>query len=117
MPAPTTVDAYIASFPPEVQTRLEDIRAAIAAAAPEATETISYGIPTFKLSGTYLLYFAGWKRHLSVYPIPLGDHALTEAVAPWRAAKGTLRFPLSEPTPLHLIPLLVAERRAELAAK
>jgi uncharacterized protein YdhG (YjbR/CyaY superfamily) len=112
----TSIDAYIASFPPEVQTRLEEIRAAIAAAAPDASETISYGIPTFTLSGTYLLYFAGWKKHLSVYPIPLGDPALTEAVAPWRAAKGTVKFPLSEPTPLPLIPLLVAARRAEIAA-
>jgi len=117
MPQPvTTIDAYIAGFPSETQARLQEIRTAIAAAAPDASEAISYNIPTFKLGGTYLLYFAGWKHHLSIYPIPTGDAALAEAVAPWREAKGTLKFPLSKPTPLDLIPRLVAARRAQIAA-
>lgn len=66
----TTMDGYIASFPEQVQAALETVRQAIHKAAPEATETMSYGIPTFNLHGKHLVFFAGWKRYLSVYPLP-----------------------------------------------
>jgi len=65
-----SIDEYIATFPKDVQKILEELRATIKAAAPDAEETISYNIPTFTLHGTYLIYFAGWKNHISMYPIP-----------------------------------------------
>ncbi|MDB5542344.1 MAG: hypothetical protein JWQ89_4071 [Devosia sp.] len=113
---PETMDTYIAGFPPEVQALLEQLRHTIRAAAPEASETISYGIATFKQAGTYVIYFAGWKKHLSVYPIPRGDPALEADLAPYREAKGTLRFPLDRPVPLDLVRRVVAARLAEIAA-
>jgi uncharacterized protein YdhG (YjbR/CyaY superfamily) len=98
-----TVDQYIASFPPDVQTTLQAVRGAMRKAAPGTEEAISYGIPTFTLDGRYLIYFAGWKRHVSIYPIPEGDKALQRDLEPYKAAKGTLRFPLDKPMPLDLI--------------
>ncbi len=96
-----TVDEYIASFPPERQAILEDVRGAMRRGAPGTEERISYGIPAFTLDGRYLIYFAGWKQHVSVYPIPETDDALEQAIAPYRAAKGTLRFPTRPADPLR----------------
>jgi uncharacterized protein YdhG (YjbR/CyaY superfamily) len=104
----TTVDEYIASFPPDVQRTLQAVRGAMRKAAPDTEEAISYGIPTFKLDGRYLIYFAGWKHHVSIYPIPEGDDALQRELEPYKAAKGTLRFPLDRPMPLDLIERLTA---------
>lgn len=112
----TSIDAYIETFPPGVQERLQQLRTAVHLAAPEAEETISYNIPTFRQSGTYLLYFAGWKKHVSIYPVPTGDAALAKAVEPFREARGTLKFLHNQPLPLELIPRLVAARLAEIAA-
>jgi uncharacterized protein YdhG (YjbR/CyaY superfamily) len=100
---PATVDEYVGSFPPDVQRSLEDVRRAIRAAVPEADERISYGIPTFAIGGRYVVYFSGWKEHLSVYPIPDGDSGLAAELEPYRAGKGTLKFPLSKLMPLELI--------------
>jgi uncharacterized protein YdhG (YjbR/CyaY superfamily) len=104
----TTVDEYIASFPPDVQRTLQAVRGAMRKASPDTEEAISYGIPTFKLDGRYLIYFAGWKHHVSIYPIPEGDDALQRELEPYKAAKGTLRFPLDRPMPLDLIERLTA---------
>ena len=98
-----TVDEYIESFPPETQSILVRVRAAMRRGAPSAGERISYGIPTFTLDDRYVIYFAGWKRHIAVYPIPDGDDALQRDLEPYRAAKGTLRFPLDAPIPYELI--------------
>jgi uncharacterized protein YdhG (YjbR/CyaY superfamily) len=109
-----TVQAYLASFPDDVQPILEQVRTAIRAAVPGAEETISYDIPTFKLAGKPVVYFAGWKRHVSVYPIPDVDEAMERELAPYRTAKGTLKFPLDLPIPYPLIgrtaALLAAQR-------
>jgi uncharacterized protein YdhG (YjbR/CyaY superfamily) len=109
-----TVDAYIASFPPDVRHTLEAVRAAIRAAASGTDESISYDIPTYKLDGERVVYFAGWKRHVSLYPIPAGDAALDSELTPYKAARGTLQFPLDKPMPLELIGR-VATRRLEQA--
>ena len=103
-----TVDAYIASFPPETQRSLDAVRAAIRAAAPGTEEKISYDIPTYTLNGERVVYFAGWKHHISVYPIPAADAELDAALAPYKAARGTLRFPLDKPIPLDLIGTVAA---------
>jgi uncharacterized protein YdhG (YjbR/CyaY superfamily) len=113
----TTVDEYIASFPPETRAVLEKVRRTMRSAAPGTEETISYGIPTFTLDGRYLIYFAGWKRHVSIYPTPRGDEALQRDIAPYVAEKATLRFPFDKPIPYDLIERVTAEATRARAAK
>jgi uncharacterized protein YdhG (YjbR/CyaY superfamily) len=102
-----TVDAYVASFPPDVRKALESVQAAIREVAPGTQERISYGIPTFTLGGRYIVYIAGWKEHISVYPVPAVDLALEKELARYKAGAGTLRFPLANPMPLDLIQRVV----------
>jgi uncharacterized protein YdhG (YjbR/CyaY superfamily) len=103
----TSMDEYIASFPEDVQKILKELRQTIQAAAPEAEETISYNLPTFTLNGKYLIYFAGWKNHISIYPIPAGSEAFNKQVSKYVEGKGTLKFPLNKPIPLTLITKMV----------
>lgn len=110
----TTIDDYLSSFPDDVREILEQVRRTILAAAPpEAGQAISYGIPTITLGGRYLVYFAGWKNHISLYPVPDGDAAFEATVAPYRAAKGTLRFPLRKPIPYDVVTLVVTALLAQ----
>jgi uncharacterized protein YdhG (YjbR/CyaY superfamily) len=95
----TTVDEYIRTFPDDTQAFLEKMRRAIQKAAPGAVETISYGIPTFDLNGKHLVFFAGWKHHISLYPIPAGDAAFQQQIAHYKRAKGTIQFPFDKPIP------------------
>lgn len=105
----TTIDEYISTFPVNIQAILEKVRLAIRKAAPEAAETISYGIPTFNLNGKLLVSFAGWKQYISVYPLPAGDEAFQQKIAPYKnkRAKATLQFPLDKPLPYDLVEQLV----------
>ena len=110
-----SVDAYIASFPPEVQLKLESVRRAIHRAVPGSVEAISYDIASFRLKGRGYLGLAGWKRHISIYPIPDADEALDRELTPHKSGKGTLQFPLGKPIPLGLVgkvAALLAEQRA-----
>ena len=109
----SSIDNYIATFPEDVQKILEELRSTIKAAAPEAKETISYNIPTFTLNGRYLIYFAGWKNHISLYPIPTGTEAFNKQIAKYVEGKGTLKFPLDKPLPLKLIAKIVKLKLAE----
>jgi uncharacterized protein YdhG (YjbR/CyaY superfamily) len=117
---PATIDDYIETFPPDVQAILREVRRRIRSTVPTADETISYGIPTFTLGGRYLVYFAGWKHHISVYPVPTGDATFEREIDPFRAGKGTLKFPLDKPIPYELIErataLLVQDRTTGGAA-
>src|SRR5512147_3266769 len=103
----SSIDEYIATFSSDVQPILEELRATIQSAAPDAKETISYNIPTFTLHGAYLIYFAGWKKHVSVYPIPSGSEAFNKEIAKYADGKGTVKFPLDTPLPLKLIRQIV----------
>ena len=114
---PKTMDEYIAGFPKEVQEILEKIRTTIRKAAPDAEETISYLIPTFTLKGKYLIYFAAYKKHIGVYPVPAGDAKLNEELSVYRTGKGTLQFPLNKPIPYNLITKIVKLRVKENLAK
>ncbi len=108
-----SVDEYIASFPEDVQARLEEVRATIKAAAPNAEERISYQMPTFVLNGT-LVYFAAWKNHIGLYPASGGvPEAFKDELSKYETAKGTIKFPLDEPLPLELISRIVQFRVAE----
>lgn len=108
------VDEYIGSFPPDVQVILQEVRSRILKVVPAASETISYQMPTVMLDGRYLVYFAAWKHHVGLYPVPEADEAFERELAPYRASKGTVRFPLGQPVPYDLIERMVAlmvERR------
>lgn len=109
-----SVDEYVASHSPDVQAILQRVRRAIRKALPGAEEGISYRIPTYKRSGgRAVIYFAGWKRHYSLYPAT-GRlvAAFKDELALYEISKGTIRFPLSEPVPVSLI-----ERIAKFLAK
>jgi uncharacterized protein YdhG (YjbR/CyaY superfamily) len=110
---PKTIDEYIALFPLEVGERLEKIRATIKKAAPKAEESISYKIPTFTLDGKYLIYFAAFKKHISVYPAPRGSEAFKEELAKYQGGKGTVQFPLDKPIPFSLVRTIVKFRVKE----
>jgi uncharacterized protein YdhG (YjbR/CyaY superfamily) len=99
----TTIDEYISTFPADIQAILEKIRQTIHETVPEATETIRYGIPTFDLNGWHLVFFAGWKQSLSLYPLPAGDAAFQQKIAPYKKEKSTLRFPLEKPLPYDFV--------------
>ena len=106
-PTPKTIDEYIAAFPQEVQDLLEQIRATIKEAAPEAKETISYNMPGFTLNGHYLVYFAAYKKHIGMYPVPTGDAEFNAELSTYVAGKGTVRFPFDKPIPFNLIHTMV----------
>lgn len=108
---PLNIDAYIATFPPQVQSILERICATIRKAAPEAKEKISYGMPSFHYKGA-LVYFGGFKQHIGFYP-PFGDLQLKRETAKYAGEKGNLRFPLDKPIPYGLIGKIVKVRLTE----
>jgi len=105
--AARNIDQYIAGFPDEVQEILEKIRMTIRKVVPDAKEKISYAIPTFTVDGKYLIYFAGYKNHVSIYPAPRGSEKFKEELAKYEGGKGTVRFPLDKPIPYGLIKRIV----------
>ena len=111
-----TIDAYIADFPKTVQQILQKVRATIKTAAPDAKETIKYGIPTFTLNGN-LVHFGGYKEHIGFYPAPAGIAEFKKELAPYASGKGTIRFPLDKPIPFALITRIVKFRVKKNLAK
>ena len=110
-----SVDAYITSFPPDVQLKIESVRQAIHRAVPGSEEAISYDMAGFRLHGRSYLGLAGWKRHISIYPIPDANVELDRELTPHKSGKGTLQFPLNKPIALKLvgkIAALLADQRA-----
>lgn len=108
-PIPKNIDEYIACFPPEIQEKLETIRATIRKAAPKAEEAISYMIPTFKLYGN-LVHFAAYKNHIGFYPGAGGIAAFQDELAGYETSKGTVQFALDKRIPLSLITQIVKFR-------
>ena len=109
---PTNIDEYIADFPKDVQKILEQVRATIKKAAPEAEEAIKYAIPTFMLNGN-LVHFAAFKNHIGFYPAPMGIELFKEELSAYKGGKGSVQFPLDEPMPLELISKIVKFRVAQ----
>jgi uncharacterized protein YdhG (YjbR/CyaY superfamily) len=113
-----SVDEYIASQPEAVQGILKRVRSTIRKALPKAQEMISYKIPTYKLHGTPVLYFAGWRQHYSLYPASERlVAAFQDDLTPYEISKGTIRFPLSEPVPVKLIERIAKFRAKEVAER
>jgi uncharacterized protein YdhG (YjbR/CyaY superfamily) len=108
----STIDEYIATFPEDIQKKLGEVRATIKSAAPEATEKISYQMPTFFLYGN-LVHFAAFKNHIGLYPAPSGIEAFKHELSQYEGSKGTIKFPLDKPLPLDLISKITKYRVAE----
>lgn len=108
-PAAQNINEYIASFPVEVQLMLEEMRAAIKKAAPEAKEKISYQMPAFEFNGI-LVYFAGYKNHIGFYPAGSGIENFRKEISGYKSSKGTVQFPLNQPLPVDLITQMVEFR-------
>jgi uncharacterized protein YdhG (YjbR/CyaY superfamily) len=120
MARPESVDDYIARQPSEARAALRRVRGVIRKALPGAEEAISYQIPTYRLHGGYVVYFAGWKRHYSLYPANERlVAAFKDELAPYELSKGTIRFPLADPVPVKLIERIARflAREAEERAK
>jgi uncharacterized protein YdhG (YjbR/CyaY superfamily) len=113
-----SVDEYIASQPEAVQGILGRVRSAIREAVPRAEEVISYKIPTYKLHGCAVLYFAGWKQHYSLYPATERVvAAFKDELSSYEINKGTIRFPLNQPVPVKLIGRIAKFRAKEVAER
>lgn len=108
----TTVDEYIAQFAPDLQGQLQELRRFIKDLVPEATEKISYRMPTFVWHGN-LVYFAAFKNHIGFYPCPSGIENFKEKLAVYKSSKGAVQFPLNQPLPYDLIGEIVRFRAAE----
>ena len=107
-----SIDEYIATFPKDIQNILQELRATIKAAAPDAQEKISYQMPTFFLNGN-LVHFAAFKKHIGFYPTPSGIEVFQKELSVYEGAKGSVQFPLDKPMPLKLISRIVKFRVAE----
>lgn len=108
-----SIDEYIAACPEQSQSYVQKIREIVKAVAPKAKEKISYQIACFELNGKNLVHFAGWKKHVSLYPVPAGSEAFNEEISNFADGKGTVKFPLDEPLPLKLIRQIVKYRVAD----
>ncbi|MGH2467947.1 MAG: iron chaperone [Candidatus Limnocylindrales bacterium] len=118
MTATARIDATLAALPAEQRTALEALRATIAAAAPEAEEMISYGMPAFRYRGRPLVAYSAFTKHCSLFPMGSAIiEAHREALAPFATAKGTLRFTPEQPIPADLVETIVRERMAMIEAR
>lgn len=108
----TTVEEYITSFPADIQAKLQELRATIRAAAPDAEERISYQMPAFYLKGN-LVYFAAFAHHIGFYPTASGIAAFQKEIEGYASSKGAVQFPINKPLPLELVGKIVRYRVAE----
>ena len=112
-----SVDEYIKAFPKDVQDLLEKMRQTVKKAAPGAVEVISYQMPTFKLKGKNLVYFAAFKNHIGFYPVPSGVAAFKKELSPYKQGKGSVQFPFDQPVPYDLVRRIVQFRAREQQEK
>ncbi|WP_413289203.1 iron chaperone [Bdellovibrio sp. HCB337] len=112
----TTVDAYIANFPKDVQKLLKQLRTTIKKAAPKATEKISYHMPAYSFEGV-LLYFGGFKNHIGLYAMPSAIKAFAGKLSAYETSKGTIKLPIDKPIPTGLVTKIVKFRIQENLAK
>ena len=111
-----TVASYFAKFPETSQKRMQQIRMLILEKAPEAQESISYGMPAYKTNGKPLIYFAAFKNHIGLYATPSGHTHFADALSQYKQGKGSVQFPNEQPLPLDLIAEIIAFRVEENAS-
>jgi uncharacterized protein YdhG (YjbR/CyaY superfamily) len=112
---PTDIEGYLAALPEDARETLQTLRRMIQAIAPDAVESISYGMPTFKYQGRPLIYLGAWKSHCAIYGMNVEGHR--DELAAYEVEKGTIRFPLGELLPESLLRTLVMERKAAIEAR
>ncbi len=117
MDKPKSTDEYISSFPAATQILLQEVRETIKSAAPNANESISYGMPAYKLNGKAFVYFAGYKNHIGFYATPTGHAEFNAELSKYKQGKGSVQFPINEPMPLDLITKIVKFRISEVLKK
>ena len=110
---PNTVEEYILDFSDEVQSLLNQVRSTIKRAAPDAEESISYGMPAYKTHGRPLVYFAAFKNHIGFYATPTGHSEFAKELSKYKQGKGSVQFPIDQPMPLELIFQIVEFRVVE----
>jgi len=113
---PGSIDEFIATYPTDIQEVLKKLRTTIKKAAPQAEETINYGIPTFTMNGN-LVHFSAFEKHIGFYPAPSGIAAFKKELSAYKGAKGSVQFPLNKPIPYGLISKIVRFRVKENTAK
>lgn len=107
------IDEYIKNFPSGVQKKLQQIRKIVQKLAPTATETISYGMPTFKVNGKNLVHFAAFKNHIGLYPTPSAITKFERELSKYKTSKGAIQFPMNEDLPIKLINKIIEYRNEE----
>ena len=112
-----SVDEYIKTFPKDIQSLLDRVRATIREKAPEAIESIAYGMPAYKTNGKPLVYFAGFKNHIGFYATPTGHSEFADELSKYKQGKGSVQFPLDKPIPYDLIERIVEFRVIENLSK
>jgi uncharacterized protein YdhG (YjbR/CyaY superfamily) len=112
-----SVDEYIKTFPKDIQSLLDRVRATIIEKAPEAIESIAYGMPAYKTNGKPLVYFAGFKNHIGFYATPTGHSKFADELSKYKQGKGSVQFPLDKPIPYELIEQIVEFRVIENLSK
>lgn len=114
---PQNITEYISGFPEETQQILEQLRHTIKKSLPDSTESISYGVPAFAVGGKAVIYFAGYKNHVAVYPAPRENEAFEEELSKYKGGKGTVQFPLNKPIPFDLVTRIAEFRLQENLAR
>ena len=109
-----TFFSYIQAFPPEVQNIMHELRNTILQLAPNSIESISYAMPTFKLNGKPLIYFAAYKNHIGIYALPATHTQFKEELKSYKQGKGSVQFPLNKPFPMDLIVKMVSFRLQQI---
>lgn len=112
-----TVDEYIDSLPDKTKEELTKLRNKIKELAPDAVESMSYGMPGYKFNGKPLVYFAGWKDHIGFYPTPNGMEQFDKELTPYKTGKGTAQFPLDKPLPFDLISNIIKSRIGQIKSE
>lgn len=107
------IDEYVKDFPTGTKKMLQQIRSTIKKTAPGSEEVISYSMPAFRLNKRILVYFAGWKDHVSVYPVPKANQTLQKEISRYQTGRGTLQFTLDKPLPVKFISKIVKLRMKE----
>lgn len=112
-----SVDVYIQTFPAAVQEIMQQLRALIKKTAPDAVEGFAYQMPSYKLKGKPLVYFAAYKNHIGLYATPSGHSAFAEELASYKQGKGSVQFPLDKPMPFDLIERIVQFNVGKITGK